>query len=183
MVSAALAASTAKTYATEAQCERDRALRPAACKTAFANARTEFELKAPSYRSRRACFQHFGPCMPWPIGARAFSEFRPQWLGVTVDTSAPEAAAVPAVASGKLKLIFTPQSLVSLLPAAASQTEPLAHETPQAKPGRAMSDSDGEGEGPASPPPPRGSGFEVIDGVLTYPAPARFQPKALLRRH
>jgi hypothetical protein len=36
-----------------------------------------------------------------------------------------------------------------------------------------------ERELPPSAPPPAGSGFKLEDGVLTYPAPARFQPKNL----
>lgn len=38
--------------------------------------------------------------------------------------------------------------------------------------------SAGADEGATAPPPP-GSGFKMEDGVLTYPAPARFQPQNL----
>lgn len=38
--------------------------------------------------------------------------------------------------------------------------------------------SSGPDEAPSAAPPP-GSGFKMEDGVLTYPAPARFQPKNL----
>ena len=38
-----------------------------------------------------------------------------------------------------------------------------------------------DGGRPATSAPP-GSGFKMEDGVLTYPAPARFQPKILKKR-
>lgn len=151
------------------QCESTRALTPGACRTAFANALAEFAAKVPTYRSRRACFKAFGPCMPWPIGTRRFSQFRPQWIGITV---AVDGTAVPAVAPGRLTFGFAPQATATLSPTAASvatpaSADPTAILTP---------DDDGAvGDGPA---PRAGGGFTVIDGVLTYPAPARFQPKA-----
>lgn len=44
--------------------------------------------------------------------------------------------------------------------------------------GRASRSRSGPDEAPAPAAPP-GSGFKMEDGVLTYPAPARFQPQNL----
>ncbi|MDX7951709.1 DUF1190 domain-containing protein [Lichenihabitans sp. Uapishka_5] len=158
-------------FASPRQCEGAKAIAPAACRTAFANALAEFAAKAPSYPSRRACMKAFGPCMPWPIGTRRYSSFRPQWIGIVL---AADASVAPAVAPGRLRLDFATQSTASLSPAAVAPTGPAP---------------DPEGDHPTIltpdrddtvsrlPTPRAGGGFTVIDGVLTYPAPARFQPK------
>ena len=179
MFETVLADSGPRTFATQAQCERGRGLPSSACKTAFANVQTEFEAKTPRFSTRRQCYRQFGPCMPWPPGTQRIHEFRPQWLGISVDTRSPTVMAAPWVAPGKLNLSFAPQS-VSVLSPAVSNAEPVDSEPPVHAVSR-RHERDGEDAGPMSPPPPPGSGFTMIDGVLTYPAPARFQPKALRR--
>ncbi|MCW6508723.1 DUF1190 domain-containing protein [Lichenifustis flavocetrariae] len=179
LVSGQAEANATRFFASPAQCESARALAPGACRTAFANALAEFAAKAPMYRSRRACFRQFGPCMPWPVGTRSFSQFRPQWVGVTVDASTSGPAVMPAVAPGRIHLVFAPQSVSSLSPAATETPRP-SHPSDTGEPvANIMTPDEDEAASPASPPPAAGSGFTVIDGVLTYPAPARFQPKAL----
>ena len=163
-------AAVGRLFVSAQQCERAKALAPGACRTAFANALAEFAAKAPTYRSRRACFKAFGPCMPWPIGTRRFDAFRPQWIGVTVET---DMTAAPAVAPGRVSFVFTPQSTAALSPAAAA---PAPAPTLEAEPRAVIMTPDDDGAG-AAPAPRAGGGFTVIDGVLTYPAPARFQPK------
>ena len=171
-------ADTTRFFASPTQCESAKALASGACRTAFANALAEFAAKAPTYRSRRACFRQFGPCMPWPVGTRSFSQFRPQLVGVTVVVSATGPAVMPAVAPGRVHLDFEPQSVANLSPAAA-QSRPPSRPAESGEPvAKIMTPDEDEAASP-SPPPPAGSGFTVIDGVLTYPAPARFQPKAL----
>ena len=151
-----------------------KALAPGACRTAFANALAEFAAKAPSYRSRRACFKEFGPCMPWPIGTRRFSAFRPQWIGITVG---PDMTAAPAVAPGRIRFDFEPQSTASLSPAAATAPPAAASGVGGTETRLMTPDHDGRAADDVSAPR-AGGGFTMIDGVLTYPAPARFQPKA-----
>lgn len=164
-------AASGRLFASARQCEAAKALAPDACRTAFANAMAEFAAKAPRFRSRRACFQRFGPCMPWPIGTRSFGEFRPQWIGITL---AADLTAMPAVAPGRIPLDFAPQSTAALTPA-ASRPAPEAPEPAAAT----ILTPDEDGDAAPGPAQHGGGGFTVIDGVLTYPAPARFQPKAL----
>lgn len=174
LVCANAASASPRFFASSAQCESAHVLAAGGCRTAFANALAEFASKAPSFPSRRACFRAFGPCMPWPPGTRRFSEFRPQWIGVTVEDGD---VATPAVAPGRRPLAFTPQSTASLSSAAttSARSKPPADEVPDARIMTPHGDDDGEAGGPA---PRAGGGFTMIDGVLTYPAPARFQPRA-----
>lgn len=164
-------AAAGRLFVSARQCEAAKVLGPGACRTAFANAMAEFAAKAPSFRSRRACFQSFGPCMPWPIGTRSFGAFRPQWIGIML---AADLTATPAVAPGRIHFDFTPQSTAALTPAAEHPTTAA----PEPAAATILTPDDG-GEAPSGPAPRGGGGFTVIDGVLTYPAPARFQPKAL----
>ena len=169
-------AAVGRLFASAQQCESAKALAPGTCRTAFANAMAEFSAKVPTYRSRRACFKEFGPCMPWPMGTHRFSQFRPQWIGITVGA---DMTASPAIAPGRIRFDFAPQSTAALSPAAAAGAAPAAaHEEGAAQATILTPDDDTTGDREAAPPRP-GGGFTVIDGVLTYPAPARFQPKVL----
>ena len=167
-----------RSYASPAQCERGHDLPREACRTAFANARGEFEAKSPRFGSRRQCFRRFGPCMPWPIGTQRLDQFRPQWLGITVSRTASETVAKPWVAPGKLTLDFAPQSVSALAPG-SRPADTTADEIVPIQPASHHHEAESDDPGPAPAPPPPGSGFKIIDGVLTYPAPARFQPGAL----
>lgn len=164
------AAASPRFFASAGQCEEARILVPGSCRIAFANAMAEFAAKAPVYRSRLACMKQFGPCMPWPIGTRRFDAFRPQWVGAVVDTD----TVAPVTAPGRIRLEFVPQSFAALSAGAATQS--VVHEEPAV---RIMTPDEHGGDDAAGPPPRAGEGFTVIDGVLTYPAPARFQPKNL----
>jgi hypothetical protein len=167
------AASASRFFSSSAQCETAGRLAAQVCRTAFANALAEFTAKAPSFSTRRACFRAFGPCMPWPIGTHRFNEFRPQWIGVEVD----EALRVtPAIAPGRHAIAFQPQSTASLSGAALA-SRPASTDASSVPEARILTPDDDSPGGAAEPAPRAGGGFTVIDGVLTYPAPARFQPK------
>ncbi len=176
-------------YLSESECAAGRVLSAAVCRSAFANARAEFEAKTPAFSSLMQCARTYRTCAAWPPGARSHTVYRPQWTGVDIVDTPHEKSVTPARTTGGPRLSFAPRSLTG--PAAEPRelvvrgarpatlarfgahpvgAAPIQRAAHAAVPERAL--------GP-SPLPPPGSGFKLEDGVLTYPAPARFAPKNL----
>ncbi len=182
-------------YDSELDCVTAHTLAPAVCHTAFANARAEYEAKTPSFASRALCTQRFASCMPWPPGnGGSAASFRPSWDGVDIVDTPGEHSVTPSPGLAAKGVRFAARPLTDeatpLVIRGASVPVPLRRpgEAPliAGRPGRpssAPADVQRAGaperELAPSAPPPAGSGFKLEDGVLTYPAPARFQPRNL----
>ncbi len=184
-------------YGAEADCVAARTLPAATCHTAFANARSEYEAKTPSFASQALCTRRYASCMAWPPGGAAGrAAFRPSWDGVDIVDTPSEHSVTPSPGSTGRTVRFAarpltvePAPLVIRgaglpVPPQRGGSAPLI----QGRPGRpspppALAQRSGAPERQLSPsaPPPPGSGFKLEDGVLTYPAPARFQPRNLPR--
>ncbi len=134
--------------------------------------------------------------MAWPPGAAGkAASFRPSWDGVDIVDTPTEHSVTPSPGSTGKAVRFAARSLdeepARLTIRGATIPVPPLRSTPEApviagRPGRpsaapAVVQRAGapEKDLPPSPVPPPGSGFKLEDGVLTYPAPARFQPKNL----
>lgn len=183
-------------YDTEAGCVAAHTFAPAACRTAFANARSEYEAKTPSFASEALCTRTYASCMAWPPGQGGkAASFRPSWDGVDIVDTPTERSVTPSPGSTGKAIRFAARSLDEeparlTIRGAAIPVPPLRRpgDAPliAGRPGRpstapAVVQRAGvpEKELPPSPAPPPGSGFKLEDGVLTYPAPARFQPRNL----
>ena len=183
-------------YDTEADCVAAHAFAPAACRVAFANARSEYEAKTPSFASRALCTQRYASCMAWPPGASGnASSFRPSWDGVDIVDTPTERSVTPSPGSTGKAVRFAARSLdeeparltirgatIPVPPSRATPGSPVIAGRPgrpSAAPAFVQRAGAPDKELPPSPVPPPGSGFKLEDGVLTYPAPARFQPKNL----
>lgn len=183
-------------YDTEADCVAAHTFAPAACRIAFANARSEYEAKTPSFASQALCTRAYASCMAWPPGGGGkAASFRPSWDGVDIVDTPTEHSVTPSPGSTGKTIRFAARSLdeepARLTIRGAAM--PVPHGRGGApliagRPGRpstapaAMQRAGAAGrELPPSPAPPPGSGFKLEDGVLTYPAPARFQPRNLPR--
>jgi hypothetical protein len=182
-------------YDSEADCVAAHTLTPSVCHSAFANARAEYEAKTPSFASRALCIQRFASCMAWPPGSGdAKASFRPTWDGVDVVDTPSEHSVTPSPTNAVKGVRFAARPLTEepapLVIRGATVPVPLRRpgEAPliAGHPGRpsdapALVQRAGgpERDLPPSAKPPPGSGFKLEDGVLTYPAPARFQPKNL----
>lgn len=177
-------------YLSEGECTAGRVLPAAVCRSAFANARAEFESKTPAFPSMTQCARALGKCAPWPAGGKGRVLFRPQWSGVDIVDTPREKSVTPARVSG-VKLTFAARPLAG--PAAEPRElvvrgarPPVGFRLGSPVTGRtvfqraAHSTAPERALGPSAPPLP-GSGFKLQDGVLTYPAPARFAPKNLPR--
>lgn len=161
-------------YGSEPECLGAHALPAALCRSAFANARAEFEARTPSFPSLALCAKSFGDCAAWPPGGPAPRSFRPRWTGVDIVDTPGEKSVTPAAVSGVRRLTFAPQPLTAFRSldvrgVRRPEARPASREAAPASPA-----------GTASAPP--GSGFKLEDGVLTFPAPERFQPKNLPRQ-
>ncbi len=183
-------------YDSEAGCVAARTFAPAACRIAFANARSEYEARTPSFASQALCTQKYASCMAWPPGADGkAASYRPSWDGVDIVDTPTEHSVTPSAGSTGKAVRFAARSLdeepARLTIRGATIPVPPLRSTPEApviagRPGRpspapAVVQRAGapEKDLPPSPVPPPGSGFKLEDGVLTYPAPARFQPRNL----
>ena len=123
-----------RSFATEIACEKTEAYDVATCRRAFAMARADYLAHTRAYRNRATCYRAFGPCMPWPLGAGAFAQFRPQWMGIVMDGVGGDATAAPMIAAGRIKLSFTPRPLGGPLPVeVASETGEPSRPGPQPK--------------------------------------------------
>ena len=180
-------------YGTEADCVAARSFTPAACHAAFANARVEYEARTPSFPSLALCTRRYGSCMAWPGGGTA--GFRPAWDGVDIVDTPGEHSVTPSPGATGRTVRFAARSLddgaaplvirraeIPVSPRRASEAAPPggrprspAAAIAQAPPGS----STVEKTLPPIATPPAGSGFKLEDGVLTYPAPARYQTKNL----
>ena len=167
-------------YDTEADCVAARTLAPGVCRTAFANARAEYETKTPSFPSAALCGRRYAACMAWPPGAAAGATYRPRWDGVDIVDTPSEHSVTPAPGSTGRAVRFAARPLTEtaapLVIRGASVPVPPSRSGPPTA-GR-PSPAPAVAERAGSPLPP-GSGFKLEDGVLTYPAPARFQPRNL----
>lgn len=185
----ALAQSRFLSYTTESECAGGHILSASVCRSAFANARAEFEAKTPAFSSMAQCAKAFGACSPWPPGRHGRGAFRPQWSGIDIVDTPREKSVTPARVSAGKKLSFVPRPLMA--PAGEPRELVVRASRPMAG-GRFGPPPIGNMRiqhafhaprpepvpGPSAQPP-SGSGFKLEDGVLTYPAPARFAPKNL----
>ena len=166
----------------ERDCSSGGILSSAVCHSAFANARAEFEAKTGSFPSLPACAKVYGSCAVWPPGSSGRASYRPEWGGVDIVDTPQEKSVTPAVARGAKRLTFAARSLMApdesereLLVRGARRSPP----GPAAPPGPQRSLRAGHEPEPALAPGKPGGGFTMQDGVLTFPAPARFAPGAL----
>ena len=188
-MSRAAAPSRFASYDSEAECVAAHTLAPALCRTAFANARAEYESKTPSFPTAALCARRFSACMAWPPDADPRkASFRPRWEGVDIVDTPAEHSVTPSPGSTGRTIRFaarpldaeTPRELVirgMAPPASRAVPGPsgMAARPSSAAPAVRRAE---RASAPSAPPQP-GSGFKLEDGVLTYPAPARFQPKNL----
>lgn len=186
-------------YDSESNCVAAGTMGSTVCRTAFANARAEYEAKTPSFPSQALCTRHFASCMAWPPGTGALkASFRPRWDGVDIVDTPTEHSVTPSPGSTGRAIRFAARPLTQepreLLIRGAGFGTPLAGRggapLTAGHAGRpslaepvvrhALGASPADRAVPANtPPPPPGSGFTYENGVLTYPAPARFQPRNL----
>ncbi len=183
-------------YDTESDCVAAHTMGPGVCRTAFANARAEYESKTPSFPSQALCARRFATCMAWPPGTDTRkASFRPRWDGVDIVDTPTERSVTPspgitgrAIRFAARPLTEAPRELVirgagapmpPVVRGGAPPTIPYAVRPSQAEPvvRHARRATPSDSAAPANAPP--GSGFTYENGVLTYPAPARFQPKNL----
>ena len=195
--SAATGQSRFASYASEAECVGSHTLSAAICRSAFANARQEYEAKTSSFPSQASCQRRYASCMAWPPDATPGRQttYRPEWDGVDIVDTPTEQTVTPSPGSTGRAIRFAARPLAAepqrdlLIRGAAASSR--AGSIAAAHPGhptfagtplqRASGPSATERDLPPSAPPPPGSGFTLQDGVLTYPAPQRFQPKNLPR--
>ena len=182
-------------YDSEPGCVAAHTFAPAACRTAFANARSEYEAKTPSFASQALCTRRYASCMAWPPGAAGTpAGYRPSWEGVDIVDTPTEHSVTPAPGSTGRAVRFAARSMteepaplvirgatIPVPPRRAGDAPLIAGHPGRPSPAPAVVQRGGREERdlPPSAPPPPGSGFKLQDGVLTYPAPARFQPRNL----
>lgn len=181
-------------YDSESDCVAARTLSPATCRTAFANARSEYEAKTPSFASEASCAKRYASCMAWPPGSGAKrASFRPSWDGVDIVDTPTEHRVTPSSGSTGRAVRFAARPLteepaplvirggaIPVPPLRRNADVPLIAGRPaRPSPAPVVVQHAPERPLPPSAPPPPGSGFKLENGVLTYPAPARFQPKNL----
>ncbi|WP_165359391.1 DUF1190 domain-containing protein [Lichenibacterium minor] len=180
-------------YESEAGCVAAHTFAPASCRVAFANARSEYEAKTPAFSSQALCTRAYASCMAWPPGAAGrATTFRPSWDGVDIVDTPTEHSVTPSPGSTGRAVRFAARSLdeepvrltirgaaVPVPPTRSIRGAPPVGARPSAAPAVVQRGGGPERELPPSPVPPPGSGFKLEGGVLTYPAPARFQPKNL----
>lgn len=175
-------------YPNEAECLADRILPAATCKSAFANARGQFDRVATSFPTAAACAKAAGRCTRGPGG------FRPQWAGVDIVDTPKERSVTPAGRSRELRYaalplngpVAPPRELTVRGKAAVLAPEPAprpgrSNDRPPVA--RAPAVARGSTSAAESAAPRPGAGFTLEDGVLTYPAPERFQPRNLPKAH
>ena len=189
--SADAAPSRFASYDTEADCVGSGTFPASVCHIAFSNARSEYESKTPSFPTAALCGRRFPACMAWPPGGDPkTATYRPRWEGVDIVDTPTERSVTPAPGSTGRAIRFAARPLEAEPRALDIRGAPLppsrgtsglhppmvgARPSPTSPVARAGV----EREPTPSAPPPPGSGFKLEDGVLTYPAPARFQPKNL----
>ena len=183
-------------YGSEAECLGSHSLSATVCRSAFANARQEYEAKTSSFPSQAMCLRRYASCMAWPPDAAAGRQtsYRPEWDGVDIVDTPTEQTVTPSPGSTGRSIRFAARPLAepqrdllirgaaagsraaSIAAARSGRSNPAAPFVQRA----AGSTAPERDLAPSAPPPP-GSGFKLEDGVLTYPAPERFQPKNLRR--
>ncbi len=179
-------------YDSESDCVSAHTLAPGLCHTAFANARAEYEAKTPSFANRALCTQRFASCMAWPPGSAApKATFRPSWDGVDIVDTPGEHSVTPSPGGAVKGIRFASRPLTEdaaplvirgatiPVPLRRPGEAPLIAGRPSTAPAMVQRAGGPQRDLPPSAPPPPGSGFKLEDGVLTYPAPARFQPRNL----
>ncbi len=178
-------------YASEAECLGSHTLGASTCRSAFANARQEYEAKTPSFQSQALCQRRFSSCMAWPPGTAMERQttYRPEWDGVDIVDTPSEQTVTPSPGSTGRLIRFAARPLNAEPARDLVIRGAVPHPGAAGKPGHptfagasfqhATRATSPERELPPSASPPPGSGFTLEDGVLTYPAPQRFQPKNL----
>jgi hypothetical protein len=171
------------TYGTEAQCVGEHILTPFACRSAFARARGAFEADTTAYPTLQQCAKAYGSCAPWPPGSRA--SFRPPFQGVDIVDTPGEKSVTPASPVRALRFAALPLSGPVAPPRELTvrggkrASIPVAPPVPQGRASRPVRPSAAAAATSRPVAPPPGSGFKMENGVLTYPAPERFQPRNL----
>ncbi len=180
-------------YASEAECVGSHTLTANVCRSAFANARQEYEARTPSFPSDILCRKRYATCMAWPPDASPGrpTAYRPEWDGVDIVDTPTEQTVTPSPGSTGRSIRFAARPLTAepqrdLLIRGAAAGSRAAAVARSGRPTfgapivqRAAGSATPDRELPPSVPPPPGSGFKLEDGVLTYPAPERFQPRNL----
>jgi hypothetical protein len=166
-------------YGSETECAADRVLSALVCRTAFANARAEFEIKTKAFSSQAQCSKAFGSCAPWPPaahGASGAASFRPVFAGVEIIDTPREKSVTPIVSGTGFRFGFAPRPLTAPAPPVIPPRQAAVR--PSLRPAARLPLADDAVPPPMAPPPP-GSGFTIRNGVLTFPAPARYAPQNL----
>ncbi len=179
-------------YDSEPQCIAAGTIPAPLCRSAFANARSEYEAKTPAFASEALCTRRYASCMAWPPGnPTAKASYRPSWDGVDIVDTPSEHSVTPSPGSTGKTIRFAARPLTEeprpLVIRGAGMPVPRdSAPLIQGRPGRPSPTapfvehaSGPERPIPPTPMPPPGSGFKLEDGVLTYPAPSRYQPKNL----
>ena len=167
-------------YDSEGDCLAGRILTPAVCRSAFASARSEFEAKTAAFGSLAQCTKVYGSCAAWPPGTASRSSFRPQWGGIDIVDTPTEKSVTPSISGGSKRVRFAARPLAGdeavreLVVRGGRRLAPAPVGAPQrAVRGARRSEPD------AASPGASGGGFTMQNGVLSFPAPARFAPRAL----
>ncbi len=167
-------------YDSESDCLAGRILTPAVCRSAFASARNEFEAKTAAFGSLAQCTKVYGSCAAWPPGTASRSTYRPQWGGIDIVDTPTEKSVTPSISGGSKRVRFAARPLGGDEAVRELVVRGGRRLTPaQGAPQRAVRTTRrSEPDAPRSAP---GGGFTIENGVLSFPAPARFAPRALPR--
>ena len=113
--SAAQGQSRFASYASEAECLGSHTLSASVCRSAFANARQEYEAKTPSFASQTLCQRRFASCMAWPPDGSLGREtaYRPEWDGVDIVDTPTEQTVTPSPGSTGRSIRFAARPLNS----------------------------------------------------------------------
>ncbi len=98
-----------RVYADADACRSAHALGDAECLNAYANAKAEFDEKAPRFSARSDCQRHFDRCMIGEIGRRGVT-FMPAMRGFRID-SGRQRRALPVAEGGEAGALFQPRAV------------------------------------------------------------------------
>lgn len=115
----------ATSYASVDECIISKVIDEPLCRTAFANARAEFDEKAPRFATRQACEGQFAQCaIMLPVQAAAVSRMAKTSSGVEYAPSMERVQIVPGKAGEKMAVPVTRASRIALHFDARSLTKP-----------------------------------------------------------
>jgi hypothetical protein len=102
-------ADASRVYSDADACRSAHALDDAECLTAYANAKAEFDEKAPRFPTRSDCQRHFERCMIAEIGPRGVT-FMPAMRGFRIDSGRQRRVA-PVAEGGEAAALFQPRAV------------------------------------------------------------------------